>query len=663
MNPSSLSSPLLQSLDKTLFSFRLGGKPAILNPVGDPGPERLTVEGIPLEVESRVEVDPERRVLRWQPVLRFGTPASGRSLPRVDRVRLAEIRLENADPDGATRFRSVRGGTCQHGAHSRFPSQMFRIEDRDLYAHDIFRYYDDTGRGSNEYLPIWLFEEASHGFWLAPEWSGSWSLEVHRLPAYSSVLFSLPQLDFIPRPEETIELPAVTLGLFEGDLQDGANHFRRYAGEVCIPPFGGKRAHPRPMFQIFGGPRENMGEPKVHQEVEAVAALGMETFTYPSTWQYDNDPEHKLQWWNLMGGYTPAKTRFPEGMDALRDHLEEKGMDLGLWIDPRVGLDSPCVNDPGIREHLLFYPETFDRETTAKYDPISYDINIQPLFDLGREGGRNLFAQHLDRMVDGYGAKMVWFDMNCDPRPFFFDPNESPDRRGLLELNFYQGFDRVMAEFREKHPGVWIEICASGGRMISLASIKAGHSHWITDYTGDDPDIAGAILIGANSILPTVCNHQSWYLPDPPASGEDVPSLDGFLANFPADLSFAPEMAARSEFCRNRIKERVDFWKAHASLLNGDFYPLLHQASDRTGVDAWQMHVPELGEGLVCVRYLRESDPTQPISLRMRGLGSSESVTLTESLGDASVSFHADQAEVRVNSGRAYLFRYRSGTK
>jgi len=640
-------------------SFTVNRRPALLEPraaTPDATETVFAIRGAPLRLELAWQPSPESAVIRWRPTLCAENSAP--SLPRIGRVRIAELRIPNTDPAGATAFRSIRGGTCPHRGNERFPTPMFRIEDRALFGLDIFRYFDDTGRCSNEYLPIWVFAEAGRGFWLAPEWCGCWCIEVHRLPEYTSVFFELPQLDFVPRPGERIELPAVTLGRFDGGVEDGSNHFRRYASEHCVPPFRGEQARPRAMFQIFGGPRENMGEPTVHDEVKHVAELGLETFTYASTWQYDNDPQGRLHWWNLMGDYRPAQGRFPDGMAALRRDLTERGLDPGLWIDPRIGLDNPLVKDPEVRRNLLFYDPAYDPETSAKYNPVSYDINIQPLINLAAEGGRELFAGLLERMVAEYGAKMIWFDMNCDPRPFFFDVHETGDRRGLLELGFYQGFDRVMAEFRSRHPDVWIEICASGGRILSLASLKAGHSHWITDYTGHDPDIAGAILTGANSILPSVCNHQSWY-PDHSAHTDADADANAFLANFAADLSFAPELYALPSERRQRLRECVAIWREHQALLQGDFHLLRPRAETRTGIEAWQTHSPEYGGGLVCLRWLAEADPSVPVVLTPQAFPSGSNPAFVPIVGEADIRYENGQLRIALTSGRACLLRYR----
>jgi len=614
----------------------------------------FSVKGHAVKLKLTWEEDTARQVTRWTPTIEFGQDAQ--SLRRISRLRLAVLQTDNTEPNGATTLRMVRGGTCQHNGNTRFPTEMFHIEDRELYAHDIARYFDDTGRGSNEYMPIWVVNEAGRGIWLAPEWAGAWSIEVHRIPEYTSVLFELPKVNFVPQPGESIVLPAVVMGRFEGDIQDGSNHFRRYAQEVAIPPFRGERARPRAMFQIFGGPRENMGEPTVHDEVEAVAKLGSETFTYASTWQYDNDPQGKLQWWNLMGDYAPAKKRFPDGMVKLREHLGEKGIDLGLWIDPRIGLNNPLVDEPEVRKHLLFYDPVFDKETTPKYNPISYDINIQPLINLATEGGQKLFRGLLEGMVQKWGAKMIWFDMNCDPRPFFFDVHETADRGGLLEIAWYAGLHKVFADFRLKHPDVWIEVCASGGRILSLATIKMGHSHWITDFTGYDADIAGTILTGANTLLPAVCNHQSWYLsPETQAGG--APELSAFLANFNADLSFAPELYKLSEENIQALSSYVTTWKQYSALLEGDFYLLHPQPDSRADYEAWQIHSEEKGEGLICLRFLSEADATVGIQIRPRKV--SASITPSPVLGEADVKWQGEQLCIHVKTDCACLLHYK----
>jgi alpha-galactosidase len=333
-------------------------------------------------------------------------------------------------------------------------------------------------------------------------------------------------------------------------------------------------------------------------------------------------------------------------------------MRLGLWVDPRFGLSSGEALEQ-VRDRLLFCDEAaWEAEARKKYNELSYEINVQPLIDLTSPAGRDLFLDILKRMVRQYRARWIWFDMNTDPAVFHFIPNESPDRQGLLELRWYQGLDAVMEQFRSEHSDVWIEWCASGGRMINLGVCRYSHSHWITDYVGPDPDIANAIRAGANTILPAVCNHQSFYLdPRQMETDEPIPTAAG-LAHFAGCFGVSQGLREYAEKDLAVLERMGRIWKSVRHLLDGDFYLLEPQATTREAWEVWQFHRPEIGEGIVCLHRLSGNDASRK-TVALRGCDGG-SVQVEVLAGDAAVTASATELTVELAGDRAVLVRYRT---
>ena len=76
------------------------------------------------------------------------------------------------------------------------------------------------------------------------------------------------------------------------------------------------------------------------------------------------------------------------------------------------------------------------------------------------------------------------------------------ERQGDLELGFYAGLYSVFERLLEKYPSVWIEGCASGGRMMDLGSLGRTMSMWINDDSVSD-DRNRRLRLGANHFLPS----------------------------------------------------------------------------------------------------------------------------------------------------------------
>jgi alpha-galactosidase len=247
--------------------------------------------------------------------------------------------------------------------------------------------------------------------------------------------------------------------------------------------------------------------------------------------------------------------------------------------------------------------------------------------------------------------------MNTDPGFFHFSTNEDPDRRGLLELQWFQGLDKVMTSFHERHPDVWVEWCASGGRMISLAACRYSHSHWITDYVGPDPDIAGAIRAGANSILPAVCNHQSIYLDEAVKRGQAPLSDEAVLSHFAGHLGLSQGLMHAPEPVLSKLEEMGRLWKSIRPLLSGDFYLLTGQAQSREDWEIWQMHRADLGQGVVCIHRLSQSRQTRR-QFALRGVGSSKLAVETLA-GEGRLEAAGANWTVDFEQGRILLVGYR----
>ena len=71
-------------------------------------------------------------------------------------------------------------------------------------------------------------------------------------------------------------------------------------------------------------------------------------------------------------------------------------------------------------------------------------------------------------MVRTHSSRSRRFDYNTASRQTHWNLWEREDGQGLLELGFYRGLYNVFERTLEKYTSVWIEGCASGGRMIDV---------------------------------------------------------------------------------------------------------------------------------------------------------------------------------------------------
>ena len=184
---------------------------------------------------------------------------------------------------------------------------------------------------------------------------------------------------------------------------------------------------------------------------------------------------------------------------------------------------------------------------------------------------QDLFFAQFAEMIDKFNCTRIWFDYNTAARQSHWNLHEDADRQGLLELGFYQGLYAVFDRTRKAYPGVWIEGCASGGRMIDLGSLTRVQSYWINDDSESDVHNR-RLRLGANHFIPA---HyiQNAFLPigctDGPPHGAPI-KIDPqrLLTYFNGVLQFGQGVAFWDEASLSLATAMVDVYKLNRHLMD-----------------------------------------------------------------------------------------------
>ena len=137
-------------------------------------------------------------------------------------------------------------------------------------------------------------------------------------------------------PGETIETPAIHLGLVSGDLdatvQAMQNHLRRFV----LPSVGTESAYRiqylMPGDQGYlkrrgGAFAEDADDPNhrifdessVRECIDIAKSIGAEMFTLDAGW------------WDEQGDWFPSLSRFPRGLEPLVEYAHQKGLRFGMY--------------------------------------------------------------------------------------------------------------------------------------------------------------------------------------------------------------------------------------------------------------------------------------------------------------------------------------------
>jgi alpha-galactosidase len=350
--------------------------------------------------------------------------------------------------------------------------------------------YDAPGR-DREVIPyeaIFLPDGSQPGWYAGIEFSGRTRITLNRTP---DGLHSLFGLDPQPGPALTrlapggnFESPVVFLGTFAGGPDGAGNQLRPWVRTVLgSTRTWGDPHYPLTVNNSWGAGME-VDESVAKHMIADSASLGLEMFHLDAGW------------FRGVGDWYPDPKKFPHGLAAVADDAHRHGLRFGLWVDwSQAGLDTAPgalnVHNPAVSDWLIdrvppnWRPQEFKGQT----------------IDIGVPAARDYAAHEVKRIVESYHLDMLEHDgylvtqgcMNED------HPHASPDRSSMTTRNIdggefiissnstdvgyhaVQSYYDIYAQLRRQHPGLLLEICNDGGRMVDFGSAAHGDYFSITD--------------------------------------------------------------------------------------------------------------------------------------------------------------------------------------
>lgn len=199
-----------------------------------------------------------------------------------------------------------------------------------------------------------------------------------------------------------------------------------------------------------------MGDPTTERLlplITAAASVGAEYFCIDAGWYAERD-EH---WWDTVGAWQPSESRFPHGITEVLDHIRSAGMVPGLWLEPEViGVRSPMVD-------RLPADAFFTRDGQRVTEEGRHHLDFR----------HPAVRKHLDEVVDflvgdlGVGYFKLDYNINGGPGT---DAGGLSAGAGLLEHN--RAHLTWLEGVLDRHPGLTIENCASGGMRMDYALLS-----------------------------------------------------------------------------------------------------------------------------------------------------------------------------------------------
>jgi alpha-galactosidase len=196
--------------------------------------------------------------------------------------------------------------------------------------------------------------------------------------------------------------------------------------------------------------------------IAAAAAVGAEYFCIDSGWY--TDPGEG--WWDSVGAWKPSAARFRGGLGEVLERIRAAGMVPGLWLEPEVvGVRSPVAS--------RLPAEAFFRRRGQRVAE-----NGRYHLDLRHPAAVKHLDEAIDFLVGDLGVGYLKLDYNINGGPGT-DTGGLSAGAGLLAHNraHLDWLDGVL----DRHPGLVIENCASGGMRTDYALLSRLQVHSTSD--------------------------------------------------------------------------------------------------------------------------------------------------------------------------------------
>ncbi|RLK46449.1 alpha-galactosidase [Microbacterium telephonicum] len=251
-----------------------------------------------------------------------------------------------------------------------------------------------------------------------------------------------------------------------------------------------------------------------------------------------------------LGDWVVSPEVYPKGLWPLVDHVRERGMEFGLWVEPEmVNLDSDLA-----RAH----PEWI---LTAGGGRMLGAARNQQLLNLSDPGAYAHVLNQLDALLNEYPIGYLKWDHNRELGEGGLPPSGRSAARAQTEAVY-----RLIDALRLRHPGLEIETCASGGGRVDLEILERTDRVWGSDST--DAHERLDLQRWTNLLVPYEMLGAHISSPVAPTSGRALPlDFRCAIALF-GHMGIEWDLTEASSSERARLAEWVAYYKRRRRLLH-----------------------------------------------------------------------------------------------
>jgi alpha-galactosidase len=408
-------------------------------------------------------------------------------------------------------------------------------------------------------------EESGRVWFGALGWSGSWRISVEETPIHQvRVTGGYNTFDFGYRlePGQSLDTPAFYGGFTNGGFGEASRILHCFEREQILPQ--SSRNHPRPvLYNSWEATEFAVDEPGQKALAEKAARIGVERFVMDDGWFGARNNDHAG-----LGDWTVNRTKFPNGLKPLIDHVHSLKMDFGLWVEPEmVNPDSDLY-----RRHPDWAMNFAGRQRT--------EARNQLILNLARDDVAEYIFNFLDKLLAENEIAFLKWDMNRNFSEPGWPEAATADQKRIW-VAYTKNLYAIMDRLRARHPKVEIESCSGGGGRVDLEILRRVEEVWTSDNT-EAFDRLGIQDGFTHAYTPKVM--MAWVTDVPNYNHRSTPMQYRFLVAMNGSLGIGANLNKWSAEDGNLATKMVAYYKSiRATVQEGNLYRLLSpRASDVT---------------------------------------------------------------------------------
>jgi alpha-galactosidase len=468
------------------------------------------------------------------------------------------------------------------------------------------------GRPTNGAWPYFNVDGGKEGEIVAVGWPGQWQTEFSRDKNVVAVKAGQETVHLVLQPGEEIRTPLIAVLFWRGESWIPAqNLWRHWYLAHVIPKPNGKL------------PSTAIVLPELHTAaatdltfLDSYLAHGL---TADYLWVDAGWYEMDKGWFAAtgIGTWKPDPIRYPHGIREVSDYAHSKGLQFVLWFEPeRVYRGSYLWNNHP--DWLL--PWKPNQPPSNKPNDA---VNLR-LLNLGNPDARHWLTDYISRFITDQHVDLYRQDFNVDPL-VAWSFHDAPDRQGMTENLYVQGYLAYWDDLRQQHPGMLIDSCASGGRRNDLETMRRSVPLLRSDYQA--PNLPTNKYKMSTDVFDGNQGHtygMSFWIPyyGQGEYAEDVYSSRSHLCPF---VAVGTHMENPDW---NAVARQIADHRPLADLFFGDYYPLTPYTKSEEAWIAWEFTRPAHADGMIQA-FRRENSPDVNLTVKLQGLKADANYEIT----------------------------------